>query len=131
MMATDFSLFPDDSYRYHSGCVEGRECTDGTYCGAYISSDECATGCSFEECLALAKERSSYGFGYRSTGGRWCRMCDQSAVSSSTNYMDWGIYTIIGKLFCLTFCSFDRIYLFSNFASIKYKNIGIILQALV
>ena len=99
MLIDTISFFVEVNYRYHSGCVEGLECSKGTYCGSYIRSDECALGCTFEQCLALAENRTSYAFSYRGSGSRWCRMCNQSEAATPVSHKDWGIYTRIGTWF--------------------------------
>ena len=70
----------------------GSACSSGSVCGS-SKEDEACTSCSFNECQNHAIAKSSLAFSYRGTDRKWCRLCDEAdLLSSSPTTTAWGIY---------------------------------------
>ena len=75
-------------YSYDQGCVEGQTCSTGKYCG----NDDDFRGLTFAECGQKAEISNSFAFAYRSTGAKYCRLCDVAEYGNIRDYSDWGVY---------------------------------------
>ena len=89
---------------FFGGCLDGNPCSDGLICGI-DAKDKAYNDTTLQECKKYAEDTNSYAFSYRSTGGKWCRLCDEANFGNrQTTSNPWGVFLkpTQGKNFAIT-----------------------------
>ena len=93
----EYSFYFIEPYYLHDGCEKGRSCSNGKACDAE-AENRCSKGCSFAECLQIAREENADGFAFRSNlTDPTCSMCTTKQLEYLENVTGSGVYINQGK----------------------------------